>query len=105
MIRQTDVLGDVSNSPIFAIENKREGHQKMRHAAIALALAGSLGLSACSGLGDRDQKMLSGAAIGAGVGVVGTAVTGGCISCGAVIGGLVGTGAGYILHENDERRK
>ncbi|UKV14337.1 DUF3482 domain-containing protein [Thalassospiraceae bacterium SW-3-3] len=79
--------------------------REMRHIAITLAVASTLGLSACSGLGDRDQKMLSGAAIGAGVGVVGTAVTGGCISCGAVIGGLVGTGAGYILHENEERRK
>ena len=77
----------------------------MRNVAITLAVASTLGLSACSGLGDMDQKMLSGAAIGAGVGVVGTAVTGGCIYCGTLIGGVVGTGAGYILHENEERRK
>ncbi|MFN7113318.1 MAG: hypothetical protein ACK4PK_03060 [Alphaproteobacteria bacterium] len=42
------------------------------------------------------QRTLSGAGIGAGVGVVGTAVTGGCISCGAVIGGAAGAGAGYL---------
>jgi len=77
----------------------------MRQAAIAIALASTLGLSACSGLNDRDQKMLSGAAIGAGVGVVGTVITGGCVTCGAVIGGAVGTGAGYILHENEQARK
>ncbi|MCC9621065.1 hypothetical protein LPB41_05110 [Thalassospira sp. MA62] len=77
----------------------------MRHIALPLALAGILGLSACSGLNDRDQKMLSGAAIGAGAGTVGTVITGGCVTCGAVIGGAVGTGAGYIMHKNDEARK
>lgn len=77
----------------------------MRQTAIVLAVSGALGLSACSNLGTRDQKMLSGAAIGAGVGTVGTVMTGGCISCGTIIGGAVGAGAGYILHENDKARK
>ena len=77
----------------------------MRQTIIVLAIASTLGLSACSGLDDRSQKMLSGAAIGAGAGVVGTVITGGCVTCGAVIGGAVGTGAGYILHENEQARK
>ena len=58
----------------------------MRQAAMIVVLAGALGLSGCSGLNDRNQKMLSGAAIGAGV-------------------GAVGTGVGYIMHENEEARK
>ena len=77
----------------------------MRQAAMIVVLAGALGLSGCSGLNDRNQKMLSGAAIGAGVGAVGTVLTGGCVTCGTVIGGAVGTGVGYITHENEEARK
>lgn len=82
-----------------------ERTREMRQTAIILAVASALGLSACSGLNDRNQKMLSGAAIGTGVGVVGTVITGGCVTCGAVIGGAIGTGAGYIMHENEQARK
>lgn len=77
----------------------------MRKTATIIVVAGALGLSACSGLNNRDQKMLSGGAIGAGVGAVGTVITGGCVTCGAVIGGAVGTGAGYIMHENEKARE
>ena len=77
----------------------------MRKTATILVVASALGLSACSGLSDRDQKMLSGGAIGAGVGAVGTVITGGCVTCGAAIGGAVGAGAGYIMHENEKARK
>ena len=60
------------------------------------AIAGILLMASCSNMNTTQQRTLSGAGIGAGVGVVGTAVTGGCISCGAVIGGAVGAGAGYV---------
>ncbi|MDP2206794.1 MAG: hypothetical protein Q8K65_10870 [Alphaproteobacteria bacterium] len=53
-------------------------------------------LAGCSDMSRTQQRTLSGAGIGAGVGVVGTAVTGGCISCGALIGGAAGAGAGYL---------
>jgi len=55
-----------------------------------------LSLSACSNMNSTQQRTLSGAAIGAGVGTVGAAVTGGCVTCGAVIGTAVGAGAGYV---------
>lgn len=54
-------------------------------------------LSACSNMNDRQQKIVSGAAIGTGVGVVGAAATGGCVSCGALIGAGVGTVAGAVV--------
>lgn len=60
------------------------------------AAACLLMLTGCSGMSQTQQRTLSGAGIGAGVGVVGTAMTGGCISCGAVIGGAVGAGSGYL---------
>ena len=53
-------------------------------------------LSACSNMNHTQQRTLSGAGIGAGVGAVGTVMTGGCVSCGAAVGAAVGAGAGYV---------
>jgi len=63
----------------------------------AAAIACLLTLGACSDMSRTQQRTLSGAAIGAGVGTVGTAMTGGCVSCGAAIGAGVGAGAGYVI--------
>jgi osmotically inducible lipoprotein OsmB len=62
----------------------------------SLAIAGLLAMTACSGMSTAQQRTLSGAGIGAGVGAVGTAATGGCITCGAAVGAAVGAGAGYV---------
>lgn len=62
----------------------------------AIVVLAGLGLTGCSSMTDTQQRMLSGGAIGAGTGAVATVATGGCIWCGAVIGGAVGTGAGYV---------
>lgn len=67
-------------------------------AVCALAVS----LTACDGMNSTQQRTLSGAGIGAGVGAVGTAVTGGCVTCGAAVGGAVGAGAGY-LYDKSER--
>lgn len=63
-----------------------------------------LSLSACSGMSSTQQRTLSGAGIGAGVGTVGTVMTGGCISCGAAIGAAVGAGAGYVYDQNQKSK-
>jgi len=60
-------------------------------------VAGLLAMTGCSNMDSQEQSMLSGGAAGAVVGTVGTVVTGGCVACGAVIGGAVGTGAGYVI--------
>ncbi|HYD18606.1 MAG TPA: YMGG-like glycine zipper-containing protein [Patescibacteria group bacterium] len=72
---------------------------KLRAPVIALAL---LSLTACSGMNSTQQRTLSGAGIGAGVGAVGTAVTGGCVGCGAAIGAGVGAVGGYLYDKNHE---
>jgi osmotically inducible lipoprotein OsmB len=64
--------------------------------ARSLAIAGLLLIAACSNMSTTQQRTLSGAGIGAGVGVVGTAMTGGCVTCGAAVGAAVGAGAGYV---------
>ncbi len=66
------------------------------HAARLVLIAGLLSLTACSDLNKTQQRTLSGGAIGATVGTVGTVITGGCIACGAALGGAVGAGAGYV---------
>lgn len=75
----------------------------MQRLVIPAAMAAMLTLAGCSGLNQTQQRVLSGGAIGAGVGAAGTALTGGCVSCGAVIGGAVGAGAGYI-HDQLEKQ-
>lgn len=69
----------------------------MKRSALATVLALSLGLAGCSGMNETQQKMLSGGAIGAAGGAAITALTGGCIWCGAAIGGAAGTAAGYVI--------
>ena len=59
-------------------------------------LCAALPLAACSNMNTTQQRTLSGAAIGTGVGVATTAVTGGCISCGAAVGAAAGAAGGYI---------
>ncbi len=62
-----------------------------------------LTISGCTSLSTTEQRVLSGGAIGAGAGVLGTALTGGCITCGAVIGGAAGAATGLIVDRiNDD---
>lgn len=63
----------------------------------AAMVAVVISLSACSNMNQSQQRMVSGAAIGTGVGAVGAAATGGCVGCGALIGAGVGTAAGAIV--------
>lgn len=78
--------------------------RSIRNVALATVLA--LGLGACSGMNDTQQRTVSGGAIGAGVGALGTVATGGCVSCGAAIGAGVGAAGGYIydrLEKSDRK--
>lgn len=67
-------------------------------------VAASLALASCSGMNSTEQRTLSGGAIGAGVGAAGTALTGGCVWCGAAIGGAVGAGAGYLYDQHEKSK-
>jgi hypothetical protein len=62
---------------------------------LILALcAGSL--AACSGMTDQQQRTLSGAAIGGGIGAVGTAIVGGPVLLGAGLGAVGGAVIGDV---------
>ncbi len=75
---------------------------KRKYILLSFVASSVMVLSACSGLSNTQQRVLSGGAIGTGVGVVGTALTGGCVTCGAVIGGAVGAGAGYLVDQQEK---
>lgn len=66
----------------------------LRNAGFAVVLG--LGLTACSGMNETEQRTLSGIVIGAGVGAAGTIATGGCVRCGVIIGSTVGAVGGFI---------
>ena len=80
----------------------------IRNVFIAIAIAGALTITACSGqpLSTREKGTLGGGAIGAGGGaLVGLAV--GHPLAGAAIGGVVGAGAGMAVGnslQNSESR-
>jgi osmotically inducible lipoprotein OsmB len=73
--------------------------EAMKWVAVPLVALTLLGATGCSNMSNTQQRTLSGGAIGAGVGAVGTAVTGGCVWCGAAVGGAVGAGAGYVYDQ------
>lgn len=54
-------------------------------------------LTACSGMSNTQQKMLSGGAIGAAAGAGVTAIAGGNPIWGAIGGAAVGTAGGYLM--------
>jgi osmotically inducible lipoprotein OsmB len=62
-------------------------------------------LASCSNMTPTQQRVLSGAGIGAAAGTAGAAMTGGCISCGAAIGTAVGAGAGLIVDQQEKNKK
>jgi len=62
----------------------------MKKFALILVPAFALSLSACSGMNDKEQRALSGGAIGA----AGGALIGGLAFGAPVVGALVGGGAG-----------
>ncbi|WP_235830263.1 hypothetical protein [Algihabitans albus] len=72
-----------------------------RRLALASGLLLTLAATGCSGLNETEQRTLTGGAIGAGVGTVGTVITGGCVACGAAVGGAVGAGVGYLSDKID----
>jgi hypothetical protein len=74
---------------------KRIAH--LRVAAAALLIAG---LTSCSGMNSTQQRVLSGAAIGAGGGALVGAATGGNAGTGALIGAGAGAVGGYIVDQN-----
>jgi osmotically inducible lipoprotein OsmB len=62
-------------------------------------ILGLVALTGCSDLTPKEQRMITGAAAGTAVGALGTVMMGGCVACGAAIGGVAGTGVGYVMDQ------
>jgi hypothetical protein len=71
----------------------------MNHSlSLALTFCLALSLAACGST--KQERALSGGGIGAGVGAVGSAVTGGSPWTGAIVGGVVGAATGALTDED-----
>ena len=68
-------------------------------------ILGIVALVGCSDLTPQEQRILTGAAVGTAVGAAGTVLMGGCVSCGAAIGGAAGAGVGYVVDQVNLNRK
>lgn len=78
---------------------------KFTHSLRLLTMAGAvLALGACTNMNDTQSRALSGGAIGAGVGTAATVVTGGCVACGAAVGGVVGAGSGLVYDQIEKNK-
>ena len=71
---------------------------------LSLLAASALGLFAATADSTMEQRLLNGGAIGAGFGGLGTALSGGCVPCGAMIGLMVRAGAGHFYDLREESR-
>lgn len=81
----------------ITIQNTAMPVRKHTSLRLALATVCLISLGACSNMSTTQQRVVSGAAVGAVAGLGVTAATGGCISCGAAIGTAVGAGVGYVI--------
>lgn len=61
-------------------------------------------LAGCAGMSSRQQRVLSGGAIGAGAGAALGAITGHSIAGGAAIGAAAGAVGGLIVDESKKKR-
>lgn len=86
--------GKTMTAMILTSATSRKGAASLR---IALAAVCLLSLGACTSMSYTQQRVTSGAVLGAAAGAGITAITGGCISCGTAIGTAVGAGVGYIV--------
>ena len=69
--------------------------------AIATSLLIAMLVAGCSNMSSKEQRTLSGGAIGAAGGAALGAITGGSPTAGAIIGGAAGAAAGALTDEDD----
>jgi osmotically inducible lipoprotein OsmB len=72
---------------------------EMKRSLLPVAAVAVLALGGCANLSPTEQRVLSGGAIGVASGAAITAMTGGCVACGAAIGGAVGAAGGYVYDQ------
>ena len=56
-------------------------------------------LSGCAGLTGQQQRLLSGAAMGAAAGAAVSGISGGSVGTGTIIGGALGAAGGAVVNE------
>jgi osmotically inducible lipoprotein OsmB len=76
----------------------------MKIRRLLLVLSSIFFMAGCSRLSQREQRVLSGGAIGAGVGTAGAAILGGPLVVGAAAGAAAGAVGGVIADEIEKQK-
>jgi hypothetical protein len=71
----------------------------MRTGRLLLIVLMAFSIAGCAGLNKTEQRVLSGGAIGAGVGTAGAVILGGPLVVGAAVGAAAGAVGGVIVDE------
>jgi len=77
-------------------EPSSRGRKAMKRSLVLVLALGMLVTAGCAGMSARQQRALSGGAIGAAGGAATGAVTGGSPAVGAAVGGAAGATTGYF---------
>ncbi|OPY78397.1 MAG: hypothetical protein A4E65_02271 [Syntrophorhabdus sp. PtaU1.Bin153] len=77
---------------------------KILRMSVIFLIVASL-IAGCAGLTPREQRVLSGGAIGAGAGAAIGAITGHSVATGAAIGAAAGALGGLIVDESRRRHR
>ncbi|TAJ31634.1 MAG: hypothetical protein EPO64_02255 [Nitrospirae bacterium] len=76
----------------------------MKLVCLVLVLALVSSMTGCAGMTDEQQRLLSGGGIGTAGGVALTALTGGSVLIGAVVGGAAGVAGGALVNEQERTK-
>jgi osmotically inducible lipoprotein OsmB len=79
--------------------NRMKEKTMLRSLRTTTAVLGLLTLGACGTLTPSQQDTMAGTVAGAAAGTMSTVILGGCLPCGAAIGGAVGAGTGYAINQ------
>jgi osmotically inducible lipoprotein OsmB len=98
---QTDLSEPLTTRSVLFddLGHERRIPMNLRHATIVIGSITVLGLAGCGET--KQDRALSGAAIGAGAGAAAGGLTGGSVLGGAALGGAAGAAGGYFTDKND----
>jgi hypothetical protein len=90
---------ELHEDPIVTTEREID----MKRSATAIFLCTLVALAGCANMTEREQRTLSGAAIGTGVGAAAGAI-GGNLGLGAAIGAAAGAAGGLLVDEQKKNK-
>jgi osmotically inducible lipoprotein OsmB len=92
-----NVIHQTTVPHVFDLTNRVNGRDPMKRALALIFVVALLATAGCANMTPRQQRALSGGAIGAAGGAALGAITGGSPALGAAIGGAAGAATGALI--------